>query len=69
MPFSETHQIMYQSFVTTHPTGPGKAGILTFLYAKPGYIPGTAGHLSKKMKLTSLDGSNLLSPYINLHQI
>ena len=31
--------IMHLSFVTLAPMGPGVAVILTFLFAKPGYIP------------------------------
>ena len=44
----QQNQFMHQSFIPAIPWplwGHGIAGILTFLYAKPGYMPSTAGIL------------------------
>ena len=35
---------MQRSFATKFPSGRGIAGILIFLFPKPGYMPGTAGY-------------------------
>ena len=35
--------VMHQSFVNTGPSSQGIGGILTFLFAKPGYTPSTVG--------------------------